>query len=538
MKTPSNPGLRRTYVNLKKATWDRYRQEVEAALSKRSLPTDSDCQRDEKIFRTVLLKATSHHIPTGRHRLHEEAVPVDILDVMNRRGDLRKRDLTSPELPRLNKAIQNRICVHKRQKWRDVVETMDVLWRTIKGIDGRAKRQAENEAITFNGISFSSSKQQPPSSTNNSKLGRHTSSRETRVVTRESKRKPLEMVRTFTTDLVMKAIKSCRNIDKLSIFHLKHLGPRAIEYITTLFNLLATTCRIPALWKSSLIIPIPKTGKDSSQGTFYRSISLICPAAKVLESLFLPTINKYPIPAQHQHGFRREHSTTSALLQLTTDVAVGVNQRKPPDRTVCIAVDLSAAFDTVCHNNLLSKINRSQLPPATARWLSYYLRGRQAKTCFRGVKSTSRKVNTGVPQGSKLSPSLFSFYIADMLIQTEPVKRVCYADDITVWASGVNIPDLEVSINNYLEEITAYLKDNSLLISAPKSSVMLLTPDTHQAKIHPRIFIENSHLPLVKCPRILGVYLDPSLSFNKHSQYVAERVSGRNNILKALAGTS
>ena len=97
---------------------------------------------------------------------------------------------------------------------------------------------------------------------------------------------------------------------------------------------------------------------------------------------------------------------------------------------------------------------------------------------------------------------------------------------------------LEVTLNNYLEEITAYLKDNSLLISAPKSSVTLLTPNTHQAKIHPSIFIVNSHLPLVKCPRILGVYLDPSLSFNKHSQYVSERVSGRKNILKALAGTS
>ena len=107
-----------------------------------------------------------------------------------------------------------------------------------------------------------------------------------------------------------------------------------------------------------------------------------------------------------------------------------------------------------------------------------------------------------------------------------------------MWASGVNIPDLQVSINNYLEEITAYLKDNSLLISVQKSSVTLLTPDTHQAMIHPSIFIEDSHLPLVICPRILGVYLDPSSSFHKRNQYVAERVSGRNNILKALAGTS
>ena len=116
MKMTTTLSLRRTYVNLKKANWDRYRQEVEAALSKRFLPTD--CQRDEKIFRTLLLKAASHHIPTGRHILHEEHVPAEILDVMTRRDDLCKRDPTSPELPRLNYDTQNRIYAHKRQKWR------------------------------------------------------------------------------------------------------------------------------------------------------------------------------------------------------------------------------------------------------------------------------------------------------------------------------------------------------------------------------------------------------------------------------------
>ena len=121
---------------------------------------------------------------------------------------------------------------------------------------------------------------------------------------------------------------------------------------------------------------------------------------------------------------------------------------------------------------------------------------------------------------------------------TDPVKRVCYADDITVWATGVKIPDLEDSVNTYLEEIIAYLKDNSLLISAPKSTVTLFSPDPYQAKTHPRILIEDSQLLLAQCPKILGVYLDTSLSFNKHSGYVAERVSSRNNIIKALAGTS
>ena len=117
----------------------------------------------------------------------------------------------------------------------------------------------------------------------------HSSSRETRLVARETKRKPLKMSETFTADIVTREIKSCRNSnafgpDKLSIFHLKNLGPRSIEYITALFNLSVTNCQIPAIWKSSLIIPIPKPGKDTSQGSSYWPISLLCPAAKVLES--------------------------------------------------------------------------------------------------------------------------------------------------------------------------------------------------------------------------------------------------------------
>ena len=115
-----------------------------------------------------------------------------------------------------------------------------------------------------------------------------------------------------TIGVVRRTIKSCRyskafGPDKLSIFHLRHLGPRSIEYITVLINLSVTTCKIPAIWKSSLIIPIPKPGMDISIGTSYRPISLLCQAAEVLESLILPTIIKYLQyiqPAPDKHSFR------------------------------------------------------------------------------------------------------------------------------------------------------------------------------------------------------------------------------------------
>ena len=214
----------------------------------------------------------------------------------------------------------------------------------------------------------------------------------------------------------------------------------------------------------------------------------------------------------------------------------GFNQRKPPHRTVCVAVDLTAAFDTVNHNVLLSKIVRSTLPEATSRWLSNYLRGRQSVTSCRGVKSKAMIVHTGVLQGSKMSPTLFSFYLADIPRPTKPVKRICYADDITIWASGVKLPELEHKINDYLTDMSCFLRDNSLLISAPKSTVTLFTPDPKQANTHPKI--SDATLPLFRNPKLLGVYLDTFFSFNTHYVQVANRVSKRSNVLKSLAGTN
>ena len=195
-------------------------------------------------------------------------------------------------------------------------------------------------------------------------------------------------------------------------------------------------------------------------------------------------------------------------------------------------------LDTVSHDTLIYKIVGSSLPLAITRLLSCYLRGRQAATSFRGTKSSTRIVRTGVPQGSRLSLSLFNYYIADMPKPTPPVKRVCYAEHITVWATGSKIPQLESMINNYLRDVSIYLKDNSLLISAPKSTVTLFTPNKHQFQMHPDITLEDVQLPLERSPKILGVILDPSISFHKHFNYVPDRIDKRNNMLKTLVGSS
>ena len=195
-------------------------------------------------------------------------------------------------------------------------------------------------------------------------------------------------------------------------------------------------------------------------------------------------------------------STTTCFHPQTNTVS---DQDTPPlllcyncrviSRQVSTKGNLTAAFDTVNHNVLLSKIVRSTLPDATCQWLSNYIRDRQSVTSCICVKSKARILHTGVPQGSKIAPTLLSFYLADMPRPTEPVKLICYPDDITVLTSRVKIPELEHMITGYLKAMSYFLQDNSLLISAPKSTVTLFTPDPMQANTEPKIKMSDAELP-------------------------------------------
>ena len=96
----------------------------------------------------------------------------------------------------------------------------------------------------------------------------------------------------------------------------------------------------------------------------------------------LSTINKSPSCSRPTWLLTRALDHLSSTT--TKDIAMRFNQRKPPIRAVCVALDLTPAFVTVCLNNLLLKINRPHLHPATTRWLSCYLRGSPAKYLLRG----------------------------------------------------------------------------------------------------------------------------------------------------------
>jgi len=97
---------------------------------------------------------------------------------------------------------------------------------------------------------------------------------------------------------------------------------------------------------------IPKPGKNPTDVSSYRPISLLPIISKVLEKLILERINKDKNPhdwiPQHQFGFRQAHCKVQQCYRITYTINKALE-----DQQYCTAVfiDVSQAFDKVWHPN-------------------------------------------------------------------------------------------------------------------------------------------------------------------------------------------
>ena len=107
---------------------------------------------------------------------------------------------------------------------------------------------------------------------------------------------------------------------------------------------------------------------------------------------------------KNQFGFRKKHSTTHALIDLTEDIRKAIDENK----FACgVFIDLQKAFDTVDHNILLKKLEHYGIRGIANEWFRSYLTNRKQFVSISGFNSDIAPIDFGVPQGSVLGPLLF-----------------------------------------------------------------------------------------------------------------------------------
>ena len=129
------------------------------------------------------------------------------------------------------------------------------------------------------------------------------------------------------------------------------------------------------------------------------------------------------------------HSTETALVRVHNDILTAIDIN---DTVILLLLDLSAAFDTVDHSILSSRLSsRFGIKGTVLAWLRSYLTSRKQFIDVNKCKSSQRLLERGVQQGSVLGPLLYLLYTSPLadIIKRYNLEYHFYADDTQLYVA-------------------------------------------------------------------------------------------------------
>ncbi|GFT90069.1 RNA-directed DNA polymerase from mobile element jockey [Trichonephila clavipes] len=476
------------FWNLKKANWGSYMDSVDQNLT--STPFTIDLEENWTNFKNIILDNAKLYIPRGNVKgyiplfTHNASSLKPLLDrrkqllesfnenncLNDSQGGLRT------EINLINAKIRKSYAQLKRSRWRELCKNLDSrttnskLWRIVKKINKEQEQCEEsNSVIDTNGQVFPDDK---------------AAANGLAVYYQETSK----LVSTSEDKSVMKRAKNiihgCRTSDVgnqgLSRDFSQQERLLAMTFLD-MTNSPGPDGRLPDEWKRATIIPIKKAGKNNWAPKDFRPIALTSTTCKIMEKMILIRIqyfldSKNLIPGE-QYGYRRGHSTVDQIISFCQSIRDTQNF-KPTHHTMAALLDLTKAFDRVWKHKLLIKLHDTfNIRGNTLAWISVFLHHRSTRVNFNNTFSDPVVLGQCVPQGSVLSPTLFSLYLAG-IEKTPSVKmRVgLFADDIVIWCSGRDLVEMERNLNNALSSFSNFV----LILQSP--SLLSLPPTKDSGK--------------------------------------------------------
>ena len=229
--------------------------------------------------------------------------------------------------------------------------------------------------------------------------------------------------------------KSCE-LDPLPTWLLKECKAELVPLITDIVNMSLRESMIPKSLLTAHIRPLlKKTGLDSDILKNDRPVSNLTFISKVIEKVISGRLNEHLISNSLfdplQSAYRDKPSTETVLIKVQNDILSALDAGSSD---ILLMLDLSAAFDTIDHNILLSRLcNVYGITGNALDWFRSSLTGRIQHVVIEDSVSVDQELGFGVPQGSVLR--IYCMYTKPVsdIIQQHGLSHHSYADDTQLY---------------------------------------------------------------------------------------------------------
>jgi ribonuclease HI len=288
-----------------------------------------------------------------------------------------------------------------------------------------------------------------------------------------------------------------------------------------------------------------KPGKDDyTAPKSYRPIALMNTTGKIMDAVIARRLSylaetHHVLPLTHMGG-RKMRSTEHALHAVTHKIYETWSQNTGQVASLLL-LDVSGAFDNVSHTRLLHDLRKRRVDEKTVKWIASFLSNRHTSIAIDGFRSTAYQINTGIPQGSPLSPILYLFYNADLVDecnQTPDAMSTGYIDDVGILAWGKTTEQTCDTLGKILEKAQRWASTHASVFAPNKFQLTHFTRSRKRINTETPIQTEWGEIrPEVTC-KYLGLTMDTKLQWKQHTEEIRRKATKTVNALSCLGGSN
>ncbi len=272
------------------------------------------------------------------------------------------------------------------------------------------------------------------------------------------------------------------------------------------------------------LIPLNKKYPEIPKPEEFRPIVIMSSIIKLLEARTLESLQRYQVSKMHrsQVGFVPTLDIYVNIHRAIKRLQSKILSKKP---VFCLFLDFKSAYNTVPHDRLFQKLScicpneEVQLLKAIYSRLSIRL-GKEVISC-----------NTGVAQGSMISPALFDIYAEDLLVKLE-AEGWCIEDLLAYADDHLIICDSLDELRKAIKVVQEWCKEAKIKLNPNKSGILEVTHRRGRKLLEIGSSIEE--IPVVESYRYLGLVVDGKLTGDAHLKAMSKKIEFLNFKLAPL----